>query len=507
MRKVYATLATTVLLFPWLITGVAVILILRKIVEIGAHIWNRKEFLSIVTSQSTVFSMMPVFSDESWTAIVILEVNRPTINLPRLIKDFENKVLHAKVDVSSSALLYPELKCKLVQWWGYYFWAFCPKFDITDHIKHLKESEFHNDLSNPDNWNNLINYVSSKRIWQMDKPIWELLVKEGVKTERGRGKSLLIWRSSHVLCDGWSIFKLTARLFDTPDNVGKEMIRQSGKFSWKGILTWCTLPYDFADYVTNVESDDTSVSPPNDSSHSQKEMFSKSSPTLNLSDLKRIKDEYGVDFLSLLFAGTTAAIRDSYLQNGIQIEGTHAKASFILPVPNHPPQLRNHMSHGAILLPVGEEDSKIRLQLIGQRMHKYRTSKIPALKMYLTHVLGSLPVACVQSFQKRLFAPIVVNNLVGPPVDLYLHGDRIDISYGGVNIAGNRTPNEPRFAYDTRFYTYAGAAIMAVTGFEEFFSRPDQQMTTFLNSYEAEWRKLLSMLDTRHGSSEARKNF
>lgn len=61
--------------------------------------------------------------------------------------------------------------------------------------------------------------------------------------------------------------------------------------------------------------------------------------------------------------------------------------------------------------------------------------------MYLTHVLGSLPVACVQSFQKRLFAPIVVNNLVGPPVDLYLHGDRIDISYGGVNIAGNRTPN------------------------------------------------------------------
>lgn len=96
----------------------------------------------------------------------------------------------------------------------------------------------------------------------MDKPIWELLVKEGVKTERGRGKSLLIWRSSHVLCDGWSIFKLTARLFDTPDNVGKEMIRQSGKFSWKGILTWCTLPYDFADYVTNVESDDTSVSPP-----------------------------------------------------------------------------------------------------------------------------------------------------------------------------------------------------------------------------------------------------
>lgn len=57
--------------------------------------------------------------------------------MAKLREEFQAKILQAK-KAEFSGFLYPELKCGLVVWWGYYFWKICDKFDIKEQIKYLE---------------------------------------------------------------------------------------------------------------------------------------------------------------------------------------------------------------------------------------------------------------------------------------------------------------------------------------------------------------------------------
>lgn len=117
-------------------------------------------------------------------------------------------------------------------------------------------------LANTENWNKLVNYVSTERLWQEGDPVWEMLVMEKVTTERGVDKSLIIWRCSHVLCDGWSMLKMAARLFDTAVIPPAQQIPTQRPSYWPGIISLCTLPYDFVKHQLHVESVRALIPPP-----------------------------------------------------------------------------------------------------------------------------------------------------------------------------------------------------------------------------------------------------
>lgn len=59
-------------------------------------------------------------------------------------------------------------------------------------------------------------------------------------------------------------------------------------------------------------------------------------------EFKKVKNAYGVDHLSLLLAGAAFAIRQTYLEQGREVDD-HVQVGFIQPLPNHPMKLRNHL--------------------------------------------------------------------------------------------------------------------------------------------------------------------
>lgn len=119
------------------------------------------------------------------------------------------------------------------------------------------------DFTNPENLSKLYNYASHGRVWQKDSPLWEFLLVENVDTPRGGGRTFLIWRCAHVLCDGRSVFKLVRKLFDdaidtlpVPTTVER---KNSGGSSLSKVSKFLRLPYAIVEYVVNVEFDNTRV--------------------------------------------------------------------------------------------------------------------------------------------------------------------------------------------------------------------------------------------------------
>ncbi|OXA44490.1 putative diacylglycerol O-acyltransferase tgs1 [Folsomia candida] len=420
----------------------------RICVILAAKIFQRGKLLHILHDMSTLFDAGPTFTRKAMTIVTILEVNSSRFDIEKLRKNFEFK-------------------------------REFPKLDFT----------------NPENLSKLYNYASHGRVWQKDSPLWEFLLVENVDTPRGGGRTFLIWRCAHVLCDGRSVFKLVRKLFDdaidtlpVPTTVER---KNSGGSSLSKVSKFLRLPYAIVEYVVNVEFDNTRV--PQQYFHLEKDscdIFSMTTNSLSMADLKRIKNAYRVDFITLLLAGVAAGIRDAYLKRGLKID-THIKVAFILPAKNHRDVLMNHLTTGAILLPIGEEDSVKRLLLIRNRVAAFRSSGIPEILNWYYNLLGSLPLPILKKLiQYQPEATVMVNNIFGHEEKLYLHGDEVNVPFTGVNIA---VAENSGYAYDVRFYPYDGAGYLGVSGFDEYFSNVDDT-SKYLDNCISEWNNLSNLV-------------
>ncbi|OXA38207.1 hypothetical protein Fcan01_26991 [Folsomia candida] len=147
---------------------------------------------------------------------------------------------------------------------------------------------------------------------------------------------------------------------------------------------------------------------------------------------------------------------------------------------------------GSILLPIGEPDSIKRLKLISDRIRAYNSTRLAVLGAYMYKIcMSALPLPTLRKFWKNppTQAPVMVNNIYGPPQKYYLYGDPVHIPFLGVNIARNQG-----LAYDTRFYSYGGTGYLGVSGFEEYFSNTEEA-SKYLNNCFSEWEKLSRMTD------------
>lgn len=153
-----STMVILIIILPFCSPVIIFFLLLRKCVAFAAKIFKRGTLVKIVPGGSTLFGNFvtnlflnvckSLFSNKSThfkdgnltysrkalTIISIAEIDRNKIGMTKLKSDFEEKLLHKKI---GSHLLYVELRCKLVAWWGYYFWEKCDNFDVNDHLKFL----------------------------------------------------------------------------------------------------------------------------------------------------------------------------------------------------------------------------------------------------------------------------------------------------------------------------------------------------------------------------------
>ncbi|OXA44624.1 O-acyltransferase WSD [Folsomia candida] len=169
----------------------------------------------IVDPSSVGMASTDVYDTHSWTIATTFEIHQETFDLQKLRTDFEKTILSAKICETdpSSKLAYPELTSCLEEKFGYYFWRPCPSFKIEDHFSYLDVPNLKS-IDDPEDFNALSNHLLRDRRWKKGQPLWEWLVVEKLD-----GKSLVMFRIHHIIADGWSLFKLAARMFTTENSV------------------------------------------------------------------------------------------------------------------------------------------------------------------------------------------------------------------------------------------------------------------------------------------------
>lgn len=216
-------------------------------------------------------------------------IDSPTLDVDKFRSYIDKELLSATLP-NSSEPLYPECKSTFVSWMGFLFWAPSPKFDIRDHVKSFagKFTDFYlpnlfikmfttfNQIEidappfnpeDPTSVPRLITYLTRDRIWEKRKPLWEIiLIENAVLSAEGaeHNKSFFCFRCHHSMADGWSLLKVTLKLFGKPEMLKKmPQFRPPHDSGWKGFMArvWLLikLPFVTVDHVLTVVSNKTTV--------------------------------------------------------------------------------------------------------------------------------------------------------------------------------------------------------------------------------------------------------
>jgi WS/DGAT/MGAT family acyltransferase len=164
----------------------------------------------------------------------------------------------------------------------------------------------------------------------------------------------------------------------------------------------------------------------------------------SLADLKRVKTELGGTVNDVVLAAVTGALRRYLRAKGHPIEGLELRA--MVPV-----SVRTADEHGALgnrvsammaPLPVWCEDPAERLRLIRATMGDLKSSDQAVGATLLTQLADFAPptiagqAARLQSRQR--FFNLVITNIPGPQVPLYLLGRRMERVFPMVPLAKNQ---------------------------------------------------------------------
>ncbi|XP_035713609.1 uncharacterized protein LOC118438035 isoform X1 [Folsomia candida] len=308
-----------------------------------------------------------------------------------------------------------------------------------------------------------------------------------VLTRTDSGMTILIWRCSHVLCDGLSVLKMATKLFDSEV---PNVLRHQRSLDRSRIISMCKSPYNFLLQNAALESNDTQIPRPiREDFTPQGNLVTKTSVPIAMTFLKRIKDAYRVDIQTILLAGVASAIRNHYREIGHPID-SDVKTGFILPQSaTHPGGLVNNVRSPTILLPIGENDSVRRLQLIAVRVKMSHSPYVQLIGQCLNQLVATLPLRLGRSVVEKMHTlrPVVVNNIVGPPNKLYLFGHQVSIIHAGVNI---KAAENRGFAFYFCFYTYQDIGNLEVRGFDEYFPDMNLAPDKFLADCVSEWKQL-----------------
>src|SRR3954454_5863324 len=348
-------------------------------------------------------------------------------------------------------------------------WVDDPAFNLDYHVRHTA-------LPSPGGAEQLRRLIGRLFAQRLDrtKPLWELWFVEGLEG----GRTALISKTHHALVDGISGVDLATVLFDLdrepegaapaaaawqprPEPTGAELAAESLRSAATAPLrALARAPRELEQAREALEGLGEVVwaglNPPPDTPlnvrigpHRRFEVASA-----RLSEFKEVKDAFGGTVNDVVLAVVAGALQRWFHARGLRTEGLEPRAAVPVSIRTADEQgaLGNRLAQIVAPLPVGMRDPVLRLKRVSEAMEGIKDSK---------QALGAEVIAGAQDFApptllaqaSRLnfstrFYNLLVTNVPGPQVPLYVLGRKVEAVFPVPFLAGERALAVAVMSYD-----------------------------------------------------------
>ena len=304
-----------------------------------------------------------------------------------------------------------------------------------------------------------------------DKPLWEIWLVEGLEGDR----FAMLSKTHHALVDGVSGVDIMSVLFDTsadpaaPTDTGERWLPRplpsSVQLLGEALMERATIPGELARTVRSVFRGPRRVAEglrdaavgvgamawaglnPAPTTPYNKSIGPHRRYTwvrANLADLKAIKDELGGTVNDVVLATVAGALGKHLRRRGHNTDGLELKA--MVPV-----SVRADVERGALgnrvaammaPLPVWCQDAVARLDIVREELKGLKSGGQAVGAQVLTELSGFAPSTVMgqasRVMARQRFFNVVVTNVPGPQIPLYLAGRRMIDPFPMVPLAKNQ---------------------------------------------------------------------
>jgi hypothetical protein len=412
-----------ILNFPIFIILSVVFISYRKAIAVIAKI-VRPDLGEIVPERSVVFGQDEIYSRPKCNIVVTAVFEGDIdINLGRRIS--EERVLESRLS-STGELRYPEMRQNVVQWCGLLFWKPCEKFSVEESVQFAEESVKCEDNDNKIMGEAALTEMRQKMLekpWTKSGPLGEFIVVKNYFPEKNCliKHTAILGNFHHVMGDGLSTLHLCiVQLLQQSPSKSLTVSPNYPKFTFLQKLKYALVfPFKFAHEIGVFYS--FRWSHRMDYFGLEKKYQSGKIHTGTMKDriplevVKEIKNKFGVCFTSVLFAVVAGAIRELLLERGEDIKEGESLPSLVpIPVPRNLERLRNDLTGGWTMLPIGEGDPLIRLEKCERDFaERLKKSAFPVAMLFLGKFIGAFPPKMVKMMTRNDFVSVGISNIPG----------------------------------------------------------------------------------------------
>ncbi len=316
-----------------------------------------------------------------------------------------------------------------------------------------------------------------------DKPLWELSLVDGLEGDR----FALLSKTHHALVDGISGVDIVSVLFDTqpepvaPADPGSQWLPRplptQAQLLGEALLERATMPAEGARTLRAIfraprriaqEALETATGlgamawaglNPAPSSPYNRPIGPHRRFTwvrANLVDIKAIKNELGGTVNDVVLTVVAGALGRHLRRRGVSTDGLELKAMVPVSVrtPEQAGDLGNQIAAMMAPLPVWCQDPVARLQIVRQSMAHLKEGGQAVGAQALTEMTGFAPPTIMgqaaRLMSRQRFFNLVITNVPGPQIPLYLLGRRALDPFPLVPLAKNQGVGVAIMSYDGR---------------------------------------------------------
>ncbi len=171
-----------------------------------------------------------------------------------------------------------------------------------------------------------------------------------------------------------------------------------------------------------------------------------------LADLQKLADLFGVTINDLLLTAVASGVGSLLYSRGEMIEGRTVQVLVPVGADHHGDhQLGNRVSAMLVRLPIGSSDPVDRLRLVSRAQADCKHNHQALAVAFLLELLEPLPqpalATAARLVHRQPFFNLVVTNVPGPGVPLYVLGARMLEAFPLVPIAGNLSVGVAALSY------------------------------------------------------------
>jgi diacylglycerol O-acyltransferase len=361
---------------------------------------------------------------------------------------------------------------------GHPIWIDDDRFNVAYHVRHSA-------LPRPGDMEVLKALVGRIMSQQLDrgKPLWEMWFVEGVEDNR----IALITKTHHCMIDGVAGAELISVLLDPAADAPTPVAQpwkprpapSAARLTTDAVLhramqplqAWQAVQQAWADpgHATNAIREAAlgvaEVLAPAMNSASQTPLNLQLGPHRRfeliehrVSEYKRVKDLLGGTLNDVVLATVAGALRGFFDKRGLDVDALQVRAMVPVSVraKGGSGAMGNQITQMIAALPIGVSEPEERLAAVRKTMGELKESKQALGGRVLTAISEwTVPNVLVQAVRMTVRSRpynLVVTNVPGPQIPLYLLGSRMRASYPVAPLTPGQALNVALFSYDGGLY-------------------------------------------------------